>query len=148
VAIVVGVDGSEESLQALRWSIEEARLRHATVRVVNVWQYPTVTSWIDPYLAGAAYEVPQINAEELRTRAEAQLAGVVEQVDTAGVEVTQETIEGHPAEGLLYAAKDAELLVVGSRGLGGFKALLLGSVGQQCAHHAPCPIVIVRDASA
>jgi nucleotide-binding universal stress UspA family protein len=60
------------------------------------------------------------------------------------VEIKRSVVEGHPAAALLDAAKEADLLVVGSRGRGGFAGLLLGSVGEQCAHHAPCPVVIVR----
>ncbi len=71
-------------------------------------------------------------------------AAVEEVVPDGDVHVARIVTEGPPAEALLAAAQDSELLVVGSRGLGGFKGLLLGSVSQQVAHHAPCPVVIVR----
>jgi nucleotide-binding universal stress UspA family protein len=143
VAIVVGVDGSEESIQALRWSLAESRLRGTSVRVVRAWEYPIMIS-PDPYLAGPAYDVPPIDPEELRKLAEAGLANVVAKTDTAGVEVEQQLIEGPAAEALLGAAKGAELLVVGSRGHGGFSGLLLGSVSQVVVHHASCPVVVVH----
>jgi len=147
VSIVVGVDGSAESLQALGWAIAEARLRHTDLRAVYVWQYPFAPSGGDPFLAGASYLPAEIDAGELRDAAAARLAGVVERVETDGVELRQEVIEGHPAETLLDVAKDADLLVVGSRGHGGFAGLLLGSVSQACVHHARCPVVVIRGRS-
>lgn len=144
MAIVVGLDGSAESLQALRWSLDEARHRQTTVLAVYVWQFPVAASWASPYLIAGPSELPEIDADELRRQAKARLAGFVAQVDPAGVQVEQKVVEGHPAEELSIVAKDAELLVVGSRGHGGFSGLLLGSVSQACLHHAHCPVVIVR----
>ncbi len=80
--------------------------------------------------------------------AAALLDRVVEDVaDAGGVEIEKKVVEGEPAPALLEAARDASMLVVGSRGLGGFSGLLLGSVSQQCAHHATCALVIVREGS-
>ncbi len=133
--IVVGVDGSENSRQALRWAVEEARLRHARVRVVHAW-------WLYPMLA-ADTETPHL----IEDAGEAVQTFVT---DTLGkehdVEVETVAVQGEQASAALVdAAKEAELLVVGSRGVGGFSGLLLGSVSQQCAQHAPCPVAIVRN---
>jgi nucleotide-binding universal stress UspA family protein len=78
--------------------------------------------------------------------AEGHLADAVDEVRaiSKGLDVTTEAVEGQAAAVLLHAARDADLLVVGSRGLGGFRGLLLGSVSQQCVDHAPCPVVVVR----
>ena len=140
--IVVGVDGSPASLDALRWALAEAAARCAMLRAVHAWSHPLVTTPLGPV-------VPALDPEalaELAGAARAQLeqalasAGAAE----AGVQVEPEVVEGGPAAMLLDAAQGAELLVVGSRGLGGFRGLLLGSVSQQCAQHASCPVVIVR----
>ena len=134
--IVVGVDGSPGSLDALRFAIEEARLSNATVKAVVAWHVP-------PAAYGVGWSVP-IDDESFRLAAQAKLAKALEEVGTAdcGVTVIPELVRGQPADVLCEAAESAALLVVGSRGFGGFRGLLLGSVSQQCAHHAPCPIVI------
>jgi nucleotide-binding universal stress UspA family protein len=141
--IVVGVDGSEGSLQALRWAADEARLRKALLQVVLAWDYPA------SLLAGASFSVPDLEIlGDFGKLAEARLGQALQDASSAleGVEVERRVIEGAPALALIEAAKDADLLVVGTRGHGGFVGLLLGSVSQQCAHHAPCPIVIVPPA--
>jgi nucleotide-binding universal stress UspA family protein len=134
--IVVGVDGSQGSLDALRFAIEEARLSNATVTAVAAWHVP-------PAAYGMGWSVP-IDDESYRVATEAKLTKALEEAGTAdcGVTVIPELVQGQPADVLCEAAKDAALLVVGSRGLGGFRGLLLGSVSQQCAHHAPCPLAI------
>jgi len=137
--IVVGVDGSPGSRAALRWAHDEARLRAATLVAVAVWQYPMMTS----LPAFGAMPPP----EDLGTEAEAALLKTLsdEGVEATGdVPVTTVVAEGPPAKALLEAAGDAAMLVVGSRGHGGFTGLLLGSVSQQCASHAACPVVVVR----
>jgi len=139
--IVVGVDGSEESKAALRWAIDEARLRDATVEALFVWHYQM-------YVAGPALAIPQLPVEDVQRDARETLDRVVDGVlaELGGdrIRVERAAVEGVPARELVEAARGAELLVVGSRGHGGFTGLLLGSVSQQCAQHAPCPIVIVR----
>jgi nucleotide-binding universal stress UspA family protein len=136
--IVVGVDGSEPSLKALRWSIMEARIRQCAIRAVYAWFMPR----------DAAYGlVPAevFDRERLQREARDHLDGWVARVlDSADVQVERQAVEGSAAHVLIEEAEKAELLVVGSRGRGGFTGLLLGSVSQQCAHHAPCPVVIVR----
>lgn len=137
--IVVGVDGSAGSRAALRWAHEEAGLRHATLDVVTVWQFPMMTS----LPAFGAMPPP----DDLSGDAEnALLQTLMDEgiASTDEVPVTTVVAEGAAAPTLLEAAKDADLLVVGHRGHGGFTGLLLGSVSQQCATHAVCPVVIVR----
>lgn len=138
--IVVGVDGSESSLAALRWAIEEAQLRRSTVKAVYTWSAP---------LTGGGFEyVPTdvLNHEHLAASARRALDEWIDAAggETAGVEIEREAVRGAAAHVLVTAAADTELLVIGSRGHGGFAGLLLGSVSQQCAHHARCPVVIVR----
>ena len=142
--IVVGVDHSAGAKEGLRFALEEARLRGATLRAVHGWQYPYI-GW-----TGIGAGLPPIGDEvqlhEFRDAAEAALDSTLQEAipDTAGVEVERRVVEGAPAAVLVEESGDADLLVVGSRGLGGFAQLLLGSVSQQCAHHAKCPVVIVR----
>jgi nucleotide-binding universal stress UspA family protein len=137
--IVVGVDGSEGSLRALRFAIDEARVRGCGVRAVIAWRIPAIA-----YEAGWA-PIP-IDAGNYEAMAEASLDKVLEAVEAGEVEVTRVVREGQAADVLLAEARTADLLVVGSRGLGGFRGLLLGSVSAQCAHHAPCPVAIVPPA--
>jgi len=142
--IVVGVDGSESARAALRFALEEGRLRGATVRAVAAWHVP-------PAAYGGALAPPDPGfVNELEPEARRALERALEQAGAPPADVEVETVvrEGAPARVLLDEAADADLLVVGSRGLGGFRGLLLGSVSQQCAHHAPCPLVIVPHARA
>jgi len=134
-SLVVGVDGSEPSLAALRWALDEARLRKARVLAVYVWLFPSLT----PRHGGLGFEELRRSAEELLDDAVESVAGAAE-----GVEIKRVVVEGTPPEELVAVADGAELLVLGARGLGGFAGLLLGSVSQQCAHHARCPVVIVH----
>jgi nucleotide-binding universal stress UspA family protein len=135
--IVVGVDGSKGSADALRWALQEARLRGAKVRLVHAWAYPEVSTY---HQAAHLLRIPF--AEE----AAALLDRMVEEAgaEAEGIEIDKEVVEGRAGPILVEAAGRASMLVVGSRGLGGFSGLLLGSVSQQCAHHAPCPLVIVK----
>jgi nucleotide-binding universal stress UspA family protein len=137
--IVVGSDGSPAATAALEWAIAEARLRDARLLVVHAWAVP-VLAYSTPYGVGPTADL--IEAE--RKGAAAALDAALERVDVEGVDVQRRVVEGPAAQSLLEAAEDADLLVVGSRGHGGFAGLLLGSVSQQCAQHAPCPVVIVR----
>ncbi len=136
--IVVGVDGSEGSVRALRFALEEARARGASVKAVGAWDVPL-----------AAYESGWVTApvdlDEFANFARSALEKGLEDAGAAasGVELSSLTRHGQAAVVLCEEAEGAELLVVGSRGLGGFRGLVLGSVSQQCAHHTPCPLVIV-----
>lgn len=136
--VVVGVDGSEDSERALRFALEEARLRGARLRVVHAWQLPY------PVHAGGPVPIVYDRADVAagaRDVLERAVAAVAADVDDVQVEPV--LVEDRAAPALLAAAEGADLLVMGSRGHGGFVGLLLGSVGQQCAHHARCPVVVV-----
>jgi nucleotide-binding universal stress UspA family protein len=138
--IVVGVDGSEGSKRALEWAAREARLRAAPLEIVLVWR-PSVSIY-----AGAGWPVVDDEMfegllERARERLERTCASVAPALD--GLEVERTVVEGPAARTLMDAAVGADLLVVGTRGHGGFAGLLLGSVSAQCAHHSPCPVVIV-----
>lgn len=142
--IVVGVDGSPGARTALEWAAAEARLRGSRLRVVHAWHLPAAA-----YGSGGFVPPVGINWEDdLEQAARAGLAQALDDTGALldGIEVERHVDEGSAAVVLTEAAADADLLVVGSRGLGGFKELLLGSVGHQCAQHAPCPVVIVRGA--
>lgn len=130
--VVVGVDGSEGSQRALRWAAAEARLRGAPLRVVHVWSYADQP--------GGTFD-PAYGDDDARRLVDDALAALGD--DAAGLTVERVAVCDLPARGLLDAAAGADLLVVGSRGLGGFQGLLLGSVGQQVAHHARIPVVVV-----
>lgn len=144
--VVVGVDGSPESRTALAWATDEARLRGATLRVVYVYEY--TPAW---QMYGYGFTTPlvpersvEVERAEAAQRAQELVESSLEHVDTSGL--TVEAIaheERRPAKGLCEVAHDAELLVVGSRGRGGFSGLLLGSVSQQCVQHAERPVVVV-----
>jgi nucleotide-binding universal stress UspA family protein len=147
--IVVGVDGSAGAEKALHWACAEARLRGATLHVVHAWTVPLIEAIPDASMLGVPRPGPSDEEvyEHLRRAAEDVLDSCVRRgladEDCAEVTLTQELLEGRPSRVLLESAGDADLLVVGSRGLGGFQGLLLGSVCAQCVHHAPCPVVIV-----
>jgi nucleotide-binding universal stress UspA family protein len=133
-AIVVGIDGSNGSSAALRWAIAEARLRSVPVRAVHAWSYnqPLVPSLIGyPYILDDPWQAEQ--------RLEHATSDLGEEH-----EIERVLVEGLAAQVLIDAVGEADVLVVGSRGHGGFTNLLLGSVSQQCAQHAPRPVVIVR----
>ncbi|MFN2555917.1 MAG: universal stress protein [Nitriliruptorales bacterium] len=137
--IVVGVDGSEHSIRALRWAAGEARLRGAILEAVMVVPYSDVVG-----VPGAAFPVESY--ESVQKRAQARLQQILEEQlgePTPG-EVQPHAVLGPAAKELLDAAEGADLLVVGARGRGGFASLLLGSVSLQCALHAPCPVLIFR----
>ncbi len=137
--IVVGVDGSSGSIAAVKWARDEAKLRGAALEVVAVWQYPMMTT-IPAF--GALPEVADLSAQtEKHLREILEEAGIE---STSDVPVTISVTEGTAVAALTSAAADADLLVVGSRGHGGFAGLLLGSVSHQCTMHATCPVVVVH----
>jgi nucleotide-binding universal stress UspA family protein len=141
--IVVGLDGSAQSHAALRWALDEARLRGGEVDVIHAWTYPYLGGWYEAR-PGPALDAEVLHAIESDAREMIDVA-LAEVGRHEGVVVNRVAAEGSPSAVLIAAANDADLLVVGSRGRGGFAELLLGSVSHQCAQHAPCPVVIVRE---
>jgi nucleotide-binding universal stress UspA family protein len=137
--IVVGVDGSPSSVQALRWAARQAQLTGGELHAVTAWRIPTTYGWIPPI---ADLDWPG-NA---RTALDHAIKEAVD--DTQAGLVRRHVIQGHAARALLHAAADADLLVVGSRGHGEFTGMLLGSVAQHVLTHAPCPVLVVRTAAA
>lgn len=139
--IVVGVDGSDGGAAALQFAADEAALRRTPLRVVSAWEIPTAV-----YTAGTAPPVDPATLDAFRLRAEqlAEEAAATVKKRQPSVEVETLSGAGQPADVLLAEGAGAELIVVGRRGLGGFKSLLLGSVSQQVVHHASCPVVVVQ----
>ena len=137
--IVVGVDGSASSDAALRFAAEDAATHGCRLVAVHAWSMPV--------MVGSPYAPSPALAADLEGAAKEVLAGALDRVLGAeaerGMPVEGIVAQGHAGEVLLRHAVGARELVVGSRGRGGFVGLLLGSVSQHCAHHAPCPIVIV-----
>ena len=143
--IVVGVDGSEESRAALDWAVEEGRLRQAPVLAIHAWEVPLVPA--PTGLVPPSVEVVG-DLTELREDAASLVETMVREIagDAADVEIRPLTVEDKPVNALLDAAErnDAQMIVVGSRGHGGFVSLLIGSTSDQVARHATCPVVIHR----
>jgi nucleotide-binding universal stress UspA family protein len=148
-AVVVGVDGSPGAGEALRWALAEARLRKVPLRVVHAWTYGYAGATAGGYgnlgFIGS-FDSPGADAGNLGRAAEETLETAIGEAvgETTDVEIERQVVEGGAAAVLLDAAAAGDLLVVGSRGHGGFAGLLLGSVSQQCVHHAQCPVVVVR----
>ena len=140
--VVVGVDRSDGALQALRFACREARLRGATLRIVHTWELSAGVVAGAPFVIGPLPDLQQGLEQEANTVIEDLLQEVGAEAE--GLAIEQQVVMGGAARVLLDEAKGADLLVVGSRGRGGFKGLLLGSVSQQCVHHAPCPVAVVH----
>jgi nucleotide-binding universal stress UspA family protein len=149
-AVVVGVDGSAGAKEALRWALAEGRLRKSPVRTVHAWMFGYIGGSVEgyPYWGGSlgSYTSLGVDLSDLHRAAEDLLERAIADAgdETEGVEIERQVVEGPAAEVLVQAASPGDLLVVGSRGHGGFAGLLLGSVSQQCVHHAPCPVVVVH----
>ena len=138
--IVVGVDGSPSSRTALRWAVRQAVLTNGTVDAVMAWEIPMV---LQSYGFSPIYVEEEGSFEEnAKKTIEAVIGEEAESADSQRVRSL--VIKGHPAQVLLDVAVGADLLVVGSRGHGEFANALLGSVSQNCVHHAPCPVLIMR----
>ena len=134
--IVVGVDGSPSSMTALRWAILQAELTGCAVEAVTAWRLPS------RYGFAAVTD----RATDFEGDARKILAEALNEVSSVepDVIIRSSVVEGHPAEVLVRAAREADILVVGSRGHGGFTEAVLGSVSQYCVHHAPCPVLVIR----
>ena len=133
--IVVGVDGSEGSLHALRWAMQEAQSRGATVQAVTAYDWP----------GNEAALLARLGPEAEHERAEGILARAVEEVrrEYRDVAIATETLVGDPGHKLAEASRDANVLVVGSHGHGRLHHAVLGSVSEGCVRHAHCPVVVV-----
>jgi len=134
--IVVGVDGSPSSMTALRWAILQAELTECAVDAVTAWRLPS------RYGFAAVTD----RATDFEGDASKVLADALNEVSSVepDVIIRSSVVEGHPADVLVRAARGADMLVVGSRGHGGFTGALLGSVSHYCVHHAPCPVLVIR----
>ncbi|KQW47977.1 universal stress protein UspA [Nocardioides sp. Root1257] len=140
--VIVGHDGSPTAGLALAWALDYAARCGARVRVIRSWSLSTAPR---PASMTRGYVPPLEDFEEAvlqALRADVD-ATVAEQA--ADVEVACEAVRAAAANALIEASREADLVVVGARGLGGFKGLALGSVSEQCVRHAGCPVVVVRD---
>lgn len=134
--IVVGIDGSAGAARALRWAAEEARLRGASLDVVHAWHMP--------YFNGYPYVTASFDYDILEEAARSTLDTAVEALDVdVRVPVERILVQGAAAPSILDVAKDADMVVVGSRGLAGFSGLLLGSVSHHVVHNARCTVAVV-----
>lgn len=131
--IVVGVDGSVGSTDAVRWAMEQARLTGAELRAVASWRWPNYVTRIPP-----GVDLP---ADTLRTLRE--VVGAV-RADFPGVPVSEHVVEGPAGPALLSQSDGATLLVVGAQGRAAFPGMLLGSVAEYCVRNGHCPVVVVR----
>jgi len=138
--VVAAVDGSDPSVAALRWAARRAELARGTLDAVMAWQYPAdLTGYGYPSIAAT----DDVDYAQI---AEQVVADAIGQAVASGVRVPVRPVvaEGRPADVLIEAAAGADLLVVGSRGHGGFTRALLGSLSRYCAEHAPCPVAVIR----
>ncbi len=142
--IVVGVDGSAGAGAALEFAAREAALRHARLRVVCAWEIPPGV-----YASGFAPTLDQTTLDGFRDGAETIVNKAIEAAKElqSTIECEGKAVQEQPAEALLQEARNADLVVVGNRGRGGFASLLLGSVSHQVVQHAPCPVTVVREAN-
>ncbi|MET9272130.1 universal stress protein [Kribbella sp. NPDC003557] len=140
--IIVGIDGSDAAREALEWAVAEAKVRGTGLVVVHAWQQPAA-ALMSPYAPLLA------DHDALAETARKTLADSLAMVDLTGLahEPDLRIVQGPAAPALLGTAQDGTLLVVGSRGRGGFVGLLLGSVSQQVAHESTVPVVIIPPAT-
>ena len=137
--IVVGIDGSGGGAKALDFAFEEARRRDADLTGIYAWHYPTLAATPAPFGG-----VPLPPMKEMESAAKEGLHHILEGIDVPeGVRFEGVVREGSPARVLIEASDDADLIVIGTRGHGGFTGLLLGSVSQQVVSHSKCPVLVV-----
>jgi nucleotide-binding universal stress UspA family protein len=138
--IVVGIDGSHPSTRALEWALKEAALQHAPVTVLTVHSVPASPWSGNPVLMGGDPE----DQEKMLHAAEELTRKVTDQLGESRPDsVTVRAVSGFPASELIEASRDADLVVVGSRGAGGFAKLMMGSISSQVVEHAHSPVVVV-----
>ena len=147
--VVVGIDGSDASTDALRWAAEEAKLRAAPLVAVHAWSFVPAQPIGDPgLLAVPAGDLPgQLEAEKEQAAAVLEAAVSAARAAAPDVEVEQKLVESDAADALVAESTSAELVVVGSHGRSGFRAALLGSVSRHVVDHAACPVVVVKPTS-
>jgi nucleotide-binding universal stress UspA family protein len=138
--IIVGIDGSSHSRRALDWAINEAAIRHAPLTVLTVQQVMR-SFWAGPMIYAEDTELAEHARKIAQEETDDALGKLAE--DARPPEVTVLGVPGFPAEEILAVAKDADMIVVGSRGAGGFKKLLMGSVASQVTRHAHIPVVVI-----
>ena len=131
--IVVGTDGSTGSVEALRWALRQAQATGAEVRVVLAWEVATSLGYLS--------EMGDVDWADLARKAVEEAAAAEPDVS---VPISTEAVIGHPSNVLVEVSRDADLLVVGCRGRGRVRGMMLGSVSDHCTHHAHCPVVVVR----
>jgi len=142
--IVVGVDGSDHSYRALIWAMRQAALQHVPLTVLAVRPEP-VRPATGIYWGVHAYPEDSHNPE-VAQKAVGQIAEQARnEIGEMAPQVTVSVVTGDPAQELINTSHDADLVVVGSRGIGGFASLLMGSVSSKVTHHAACPVVVVRE---
>jgi len=139
--IVVGVDGSDESRAALRWASRLAPTLGCTIEAVIAWHYPVVAPWQSAILV----DIPEMWEPEAAAKAALDEALKSEFAAEVPAGLIMSVRRGQAAHVLLEASRDATMLIVGSRGHGGFAGLLLGSVSSACAEHATCPVLVVHE---
>lgn len=138
--VLVGVDGSQSAATALKWAAHYARMTGGSIRAVLAWHYPSAAGVPPIGLVPA-----EVEADVERTREE-----MIDEAITGAlgpeppVKIERKAVYGHPAQVLIDESADAELLVVGNRGHGGFTGMMLGSVSAHCVLHAHCPVTVVR----
>lgn len=140
--IVVGVDGSDHSRKALEWALDESALRRAPLTVIAV--SPVSASIFG--LSAQHYPADELDTAHVQDATEKLVQDVTAGRPAAGQEVAVRAVSGLPADELIRASAEADLLVLGARGAGGFRRLMLGSVSTEVSHHARCPVVIVPPA--
>jgi nucleotide-binding universal stress UspA family protein len=147
--IVVGIDGSDASHEALRWAAEEARLRSAPLVAVYAWSFIPPQPIGDPgLLAVPAGDFPgQLEAERAAASGALEAAVADALAAAPGIAVEQKLVEGDPGDALVKESESAQLVVVGSHGRSGLQAALLGSVSRHVTTHAACPVVVVKSSS-
>jgi nucleotide-binding universal stress UspA family protein len=139
--ITVGVDGSHNSQQALRWAMKEAALQHAPLTVLTVHEV-AANHWTGNPMIEPGVDQPE--QEKYRQAAEEAVAKIASELGGSGpASVTVRAVSGFAAQELIDASHDSDLVVVGARGGGGFARLMLGSITNKVVHHAACPVVIV-----
>lgn len=138
--IVVGVDGSDHAHRALTWAMKEAAIRHVPLTVLGVHAV-AASAWTgNPIILAGDQE----DVDKIRKAAEETVAKTLAEMgQSQPPSVTVRAVDGFPVQELIEASRDADLVVLGSRGAGGFARLTMGSVSSQVVHHAHCPVVVV-----